>query len=160
MNEFKKKLPLTNLGITTIITVFIILSLVTFSSLSYVNALNDLNLSRRIAKHNDEYYEAYNKANSDIASVAKKLDNIYNSQQNLNVIPDEYSYVYPVGNDHNLHVTIIPSLNEATNLNGMTPIQYLESNNLPIYTISRFEVVTTTSWDGDNNTLPVQTIGE
>lgn len=160
MNEFNKKLPLTNLGITTIITVFIILCLVTFSSLSYVNALNDLNLSKRVARHNDEYYEAYNKANSEIASVAKKLDNIYNSQQNLSVIPDEYSFVYPVGNNHNLHVTIVPSVNEDTNLNGMTPIQYLESNNLPLYTISRFEVITTTSWDGDNNTLPIQTIEE
>ncbi|MDO5403731.1 MAG: hypothetical protein Q4F11_09870 [Eubacteriales bacterium] len=156
MDNYKDRLSISNIGIATIITVFIVLSLVTFASLSYVNAKNDYNLSRQVSAHNEEYYDAANQANQQIAAIAKNLSVFYNNIQ-LNEIPYEFNYEYTIGESHTLYVTIVPSINKDTNLDGLSPNQYLKNNNLPAFTITRFEVATTASWDGDNNLLPLPT---
>lgn len=159
MKNFRKNLPITNIGITTIITVFIILCLVTFASLTYVNALNDSSASRKSTAHNDEYYEAYNEANKTIASVGKELYNIYSNypDKELTKIEEEYIFSYPVGDSHALYVTLVPAITKSTNLNSLSPIEYIQDNELSIYKITSFEVVITSDWNGENTTVPLQT---
>lgn len=162
MSNHQEKLPITNIGITTIITAFIIVCLVTFASLSYVNALNDHKLSLRVAEHNDQYYSAYNLANQKIAEIADHLETSYKDYTNngLSDISDEYVYEFEVGDNHILCVRIVPNVNQYTVLNELTPLEYLEKHALPLYQITRFEVETTRDWTGDDNILPLQTISD
>ena len=58
----KKSYPATNIGSALMLVVFLILSLVTFATMSLTTANNDYKLSRKIADRNTAYYEASNRA--------------------------------------------------------------------------------------------------
>lgn len=51
-------------GVTSVVLIFVMLSLLTFSVLSLVSAQADLRLSRKSADRTTDYYEAENRANA------------------------------------------------------------------------------------------------
>lgn len=68
MNEQKKK-PIIGIGTTSIVLIFVMLCMLTFSVLSLATAQADLRLSRKSAKRTTAYYDAENRANDILLSV-------------------------------------------------------------------------------------------
>lgn len=63
-----------NIGITSIVLIFVLLCLLTFSVLSLVSAKADYNLSRKSAQRTTDYYEAENEASHILYTVANCLN--------------------------------------------------------------------------------------
>ena len=61
MNEQKKK-PIIGIGTTSIVLIFVMLCMLTFSVLSLATAQADLRLSRKSAERTTAYYDAENRA--------------------------------------------------------------------------------------------------
>lgn len=60
-------------GTASIVLIFVLLCLLTFSVLSIVSAKADLNLSTKSANRTSEYYEAENKANDILLIISDSL---------------------------------------------------------------------------------------
>ncbi len=58
----KKKLPITNIGTVTLLMIFIVLCMITFSALSLSSALRDAQMGKKAATRIAEYYTASQKA--------------------------------------------------------------------------------------------------
>ncbi|MBQ0018409.1 MAG: hypothetical protein KBS63_04240 [Clostridiales bacterium] len=57
MNKRKVSAPASNIGIASLLVVFLVLCLVVFATLSLSTALNDYSQSQKQAQHVTEYYE-------------------------------------------------------------------------------------------------------
>lgn len=75
----KKNYTGLNVGSSSILVVFILLCLVTFSILSMVSANADYRLSRKVADRTDAYYKASNEAQEIFAAIDAVLQNHYSS---------------------------------------------------------------------------------
>ena len=64
MNKDRSRKSIISTGTTSIVLIFVMLSLLTFSVLSLVSAQADLRLSRKSADRTTDYYEAENRANA------------------------------------------------------------------------------------------------
>lgn len=137
----KNRLPVTNIGITTLITVFLILCLVTFACLSYMNVKADKQLSDELTAHSRQYYEAVRLANEQLADLACQLEDARKNNE-PDSISQRYTFSVPVGTEHALMVEAVP---------------LYEGNEL--YRLTRYEVVSIRSWEGDHTILPLQTKG-
>jgi hypothetical protein len=66
-----------NVGISSILFIFIILCLVSFAILSLSSAMSDYKLTSRVATNNTGYYEACNSAEDLLANFDKTLSDLY-----------------------------------------------------------------------------------
>lgn len=73
----KRKYPTINIGSSSMLVVFIILCLVTFSVLSVASANNDRKYSEKIADRTTAYYKASNKAEEFLSQIDDKLKQVY-----------------------------------------------------------------------------------
>ena len=62
-----------NIGTSSILVIFVLLSLVTFACLSYLSAQSDYTLSQEAAKRTASYYDANRKAEKYLESIEKSL---------------------------------------------------------------------------------------
>ena len=69
MDSRKKQSSFSSIGITSLVLIFVMLCLLTFSVLSLVTARADLRLSQKIAERTSAYYDAENRANDILLSV-------------------------------------------------------------------------------------------
>lgn len=129
-----------NIGITTIITTFVILCMVTFATLSYVNVLNDYKLTSALKEHNDSYYAAVSNANQLIADTVKTIA-AARLNDTFDTLQSSYTYNVPVDSAHSLIVVLEP----------------VDSNQL--YRLTQYAVHTTIEWQGDD-TLPLLENGD
>lgn len=79
-NDKKPKTGL-NIGASSILVIFIILSMVTFAVLSYVAARSDYKLSQDVAERNTKYYRACSEA-------YKQLSALYSAPRNQTELAD------------------------------------------------------------------------
>ncbi len=68
MNQNNNRSPV-SIGISSLILIFVMLCLLTFSVLSLVSARADMRLSRRSANRTTAYYDAENRANDILLSI-------------------------------------------------------------------------------------------
>lgn len=112
-NRLNKKGPQIglNIGASSILVVFILLCLVTFSVLSLVSANADLKLSKRVAEHTREYYDATSEAEEILA--AKALET-----RNMDEMAD---YTVRVNDNQNIHVIArLPATGSGDSINIMS----------------------------------------
>lgn len=64
------KMGLQNFGLSSLLVVFLALSLLTFAALSLSSAKNDDELSLKLAEHRADYYSACSKAEEILAEIA------------------------------------------------------------------------------------------
>ncbi|MBQ9644596.1 MAG: hypothetical protein IJV26_11230 [Lachnospiraceae bacterium] len=79
-------------GISLILLVFVVLSLLSFACLSIVSALSDLRQSRRFEERTAAYYHAYSQAQ----------EHLYQAAQAGNTSGDVITKIFPVDEDENL----------------------------------------------------------
>lgn len=68
-----------NIGTSSILFIFVILSLVSFAVLSLANAMSDYKLSSRISNNTTAYYNACNEAYQIIADADETFSNLYST---------------------------------------------------------------------------------
>lgn len=152
----KHQLPL-GIGISSILSIFVILCLLTFAVLSFVSANADNKLVQKNTAHTKEVYEAENLANEQIARIDSILEATYQSsdssnyleqvQQNLTSLDglsfpskDQVAYEIKVNEHQTLQVVLL--LNSE--------VQKGES----FYQIETWKLANTQTWEADDN-LPV-----
>lgn len=108
----KHKKPVISTGIVSIVLIFVLLCLLTFSVLSLASAQANLRLSKKSAERTTAYYEAENTANDILIQIIDCLDSHKNAE-------DADSFYTAVKND-------------LENKNG---ISFTEKNEL-FYTVS------------------------
>lgn len=103
-----------NLGTSSLLLIFVVLSLVSFAVLSLSSALSDKKLTDKTVDKNVSYYSACNEAYEKLADLDKKLIDIYKASA------DEASYLkacedldlemtIPVTEYQGLEVKVIPN---------------------------------------------------
>ena len=109
-NSSKKKQFGMNIGSASILLVFVILCLVSFSVLSIVSANADSKLSSRVLERTTAYYNACNQAEQSLAGMDKTLQRIYASSESeeayFTSVGHGKSYVIPISDLQSLQVTI------------------------------------------------------
>lgn len=76
-----------NLGTSSLLLIFVVLSLVSFAVLSLSSALSDKKLTDKSVDKNVAYYEACNKAQERLSEIDKEYIDVYTSS------PDEETYI-------------------------------------------------------------------
>ena len=92
-------------GTTSIVLIFVMLSLLTFAVLSLVSAQANLRLSRKSAERTTAYYEAENAAN-DILTDLLAGEDPASLQADVRVDDGRASYEVPLGEDQVLAVAL------------------------------------------------------
>ncbi len=109
-NSSKKKQFGMNIGSASILLVFVILCLISFSVLSIVSANADSKLSGRVLERTTAYYNACNQAEQSLAGMDKTLQRIYASSESKEAyftsVGHGKSYVIPISDLQSLQVTI------------------------------------------------------
>ncbi len=122
-------------GTTSIVLIFVMLSLLTFAVLSLVSAQANLRLSRKSAERTTAYYQAENAANDVLAGLLRAQQDgpqaltDYAAQQQVTLTGSSASYQVPLGEDQVLAV-------ELTLSDGG-------------YEIDRWQAVSSYDWNAD-----------
>lgn len=131
-----------SIGLSSMLLVFVVLCLVSFSVLSLVTANYDNNLSQKILDRNISYQVICNQAESDLKLLDEQLYNIYmnaankecyNEKANLCVL----EFIYPISDFQSLQITITP--------------HYPDKKNSHLYEISQWQIITTTIMEYDES---------
>jgi hypothetical protein len=131
-----------NIGLPSIMLIFVVLCLVSFGVLSLVSANADRKLSQKVLDRQLEYYEASNEAQDMLASVDDSLHAAYKSagsrDEYISLISDIPTvYTYDVGDIQTLRVVL----------------SYLYPNTAdePLYQIMEWRVLTDDDLDYDTS---------
>lgn len=124
-----------NVGSSSILLIFVILCLVSFATLSIVSANADAKLSRRVVERTTAYYEACNRAQTDIASMDNTLKAVYADSF------DEDEYFMAVGHKK----TYLFPISDLQTLSVSLDILYPEQTGEPFYRITSWQVLTNSS---------------
>lgn len=85
----KKRIPsILNIGVSSILMIFILLCLVSFSALSLMTAHSDYQLSKKTAERTTTYYKAQNQA----VATLKDIDDILAKEYGALLEPDATSF--------------------------------------------------------------------
>ena len=132
----KSKYPVFNIGTASILTVFVILCMVTFATLSLLSARKDLDFTKQVAQNNTAYYEAANAATEQIAQIDKELSAAFQNGT-FDAVQPQISLSIDIDRDHIL----------AVELTTHAPTE----ENPSFYEITKFQKVLTKEWAGDDS---------
>ena len=123
-----------NLGTSSLLLIFVVLSLVSFAVLSLSSALSDKKLTDKTVDKNVSYYSACNEAYEKLADLDKKLIDIYKASS------DEAAYLKAC-EDLDLEMTI--PVTEYQGLEVKVIPNYPLSNEDTFYSISSWKLIHT-----------------
>lgn len=142
INMQKTKAFQLNIGSSSILLIFVVLSLIAFAVLTFVSANADSNLSQKVLHRTSSYYAACNEAEQSLHNIDQTLYDIYTTTHNA----DEYflqaggrilSFTYPI--------------TELQSLSIELEILYPDSLDGPFYRITKWKIFTTKSLDYDES---------
>lgn len=152
----KTSFPVTNIGSVSLLMTFIVLCLVTFSTLSLSGSVSEYHYSQKLAAHNSDYYEASNKATATLQEIDKVLHDAYTRNRDryfsaakeqlghIDSITSDFSrdvptvtYEVPVSESQVLHVSL--SLNNPGRVNE------------GYYKITAWKEAPASKWQGDDH---------
>lgn len=136
----KKREFTMNIGLPSILLIFVILCLISFGVLSLVSANTDRKLSQKVLDRSTAYYEACNQAEEMLFAVDTRLHEAYSQSHNceeyISLIADiPYNYTYVISDIQYLDISL--------------SFAYPESENDPFYQILSWKVVTKDDLDYD-----------
>ncbi len=151
----KPSFPVTNIGSVSLLMTFIVLCLVTFSTLSLSGSVSEYHYSQKLAQHNQDYYEASNTATRTLQEIdtilhdtyTRNRDSYYSSADRqlalLNGITADFSKETPTVT-YEVPVTEKRSLKVVLSLNK--PGQMQEG----YYKITSWKEIASSEWNGDD----------
>ena len=133
--------PSFNVGTSSILFIFVILTLVSFAVLSLASSVSDYRLSENVSVNTKNYYIACNEIEDKLSQTDLALKKLYDSDISRKGYFDEaghtISFAEPVSDIQTLIVEI--------------SILYPEEKGDPFYKITSWEVVTTGSLEYDDS---------
>lgn len=130
MNEKKTINPPINPGISLLVVVFLVLCLFTFSAITLTTALNEQSRCETSARTTKEYYDAVNKAETQINKI---VDNLKKSGEIS--IAKQIDITEPIDDSQELQIVL-------------TPIT--DTNTEKYFKIIKWQVVSTVEWEADD----------
>lgn len=131
-----------NVGLPSILLIFVTLCLVSFGILSIVSANSDLKLSQKVLTRTTNYYKTCNQAEEILAEVHRQLLEAYFSCdsediyfQKIKTIPTSYSY----------------TISELQELHISLRFVYPSSSDGTFYEIETWQIVTTDNLEYDES---------
>ena len=111
-----KKLFGMNIGTSSVLIIFVILCLVSFSGLSIASASADYRLSRKLADRTTAYYSACNQAQEALLTLSDQLESIYETSTNESEyeekikesLQDSLTFSYPINENQVLEIAVTP----------------------------------------------------
>ena len=135
----KTRYPVMNMGTVSILTIFIVLCMVTFATLSFISTNKDAAFTRQIADRTTAYYAASSEANRQIAGITEQLKLKWENGTYAEM-PETYTISVPVDEQKLLRVVLTPCRpDEAEGA-------YCQ--------ITEFKEISSEDWEGDEH-LPV-----
>lgn len=152
----KNHTPIISIGLPSLLLIFLILCLVTFSVLSLSSASADEKLSRKIADRTTEYYEASNAANDILSDIDQHLTKAFQESQNSSDYYERIRLAFSDSEDiHFSQETSVPTLHWQTTLNKTQVLSIRLALPYPtgagdtFYEIEEWKVVNTDDWNPD-----------
>ncbi len=151
MKNENSKLNVSSFGFTTIILLFVMICVVTFSVLSYTTALSDYKLSKKVADKTTNYYEAEKRAYDRLSDIDKMLtDNYYNTTKKedffLVIIPKLEEYGIIEENESGYIFSIDEKISENQYLSIKLSLNYPEDNGDLFYKITEWKSIYITDY--------------
>lgn len=157
MDSRKKQSSFSSIGITSLVLIFVMLCLLTFSVLSLVTARADLRLSQKNAERTSAYYDAENRANDVLLSVISCIEEYKDSPdasvfyQKLRERLDGQNGILFTGAD-SLKYEVL--LDKEQLLSVSLEISYETYDDGSHYRILAWNTVSTHEWESDGS-LPL-----
>ena len=157
MDSRKKQSSFSSIGITSLVLIFVMLCLLTFSVLSLVTARADLRLSQKNAERTSAYYDAENRANDILLSVISCIEEYKDSPdasvfyQKLRERLDGQNGILFTGAD-SLEYEVL--LDKEQLLSVSLEISYETYDDGSHYRILAWNTVSTHEWESDGS-LPL-----
>lgn len=130
-----------NIGISSILFIFVVLCLVSFATLSLTSAMSDYKLSKKVASNSEEYYKACNEAEEMLASFDTTLSDLYATGISRTGYYDQVGkkklFAVPITSIHTLEVEI--------------DILYPSEPGEPFMNVTRWQTVTTGELEFDDS---------
>lgn len=154
-----KSFPVSHMGASLILCVFIILALVTFAALSAVNARRDRDFGEKISARTASYYAASNQAEDLLARIDEILyqshradpasyrGTVQEALSGLDGVEADFSGALPVVS---FRISFEDDRALAVSLELTDPAEPGD----PFYRITAWKEISTREWHGDN-TVPV-----
>ncbi|MBE5877496.1 MAG: hypothetical protein E7290_11490 [Lachnospiraceae bacterium] len=122
-----------NIGLSSILLIFVVLCLVSFAVLSLVSANADNKLSQKMLERSSTYYDACNQFEEDCAKLYADLKECYTNSQ------DEQAYYETLSKTED---TYSYALSDLQSLEVTVQFLYPENMTQPLFTVISRRVVT------------------
>lgn len=161
----KNNSPVTNIGLISLMMIFIVLCMVIFAVLSLSSAIAADRTGQKNADHTTEYYDASNKAEEILADMDDIFSDSYQKANNtedyyrsiLERLPDT---VNAIQTDGQIEASYQTDVNDSQALFvriAALPFQEIqEKENYSFYKILTWQVIQKDSWEGDNTIQLIQ----
>ena len=151
----RRSYPVTNIGSVSLLMIFIVLCLVAFSALSLSGAVTDRQYSKKIARHNTEYYEASAQATGILKEVDQILHDTYsqNPQHYYTALETELASMEILTADLSLES---PSISYEVSISDTQALKVVLALNEPgqmqegYYRITSWQEIPSTAWEGED----------
>lgn len=142
-------------GTSLLLVVMVIITLISFSTISLSSAQRDYNLVYDISISTKEYYDTDTLIQKELMNIDNILHDIYNKSNNkeeyiLNVI--NYDWKYNIIKEDNIYLDYSIKVNDKEELYCKIKIKY--PNNTQAYNIDTLILRNTDVWKG-NSTFPL-----
>lgn len=142
MKKDKQQSSFVNIGSSSLLIIFLILSLVTFAILSLSGAKSDYSFSQRLANHKTAYYEASNRAERILGQIDEALaaNETLDGQQleGIAIQAEEGIITFSVPMEENQALLVELEVNDYT-------------KDETYYTIKTWQIISTKAWEGDQS---------
>jgi len=139
-------------GAPSLVTIFLILSLISFSVLSYMTSMADYRFANNRMEHSTAYHNASNESEERLAQIKQVLENIYQNSDKqayfTNVI--EALDQYDINSTDNT-LTFRTQIRDTQDLQVTIRLEYPDTEFDPLYTIVEWRVIRTGDWEPDNS---------
>lgn len=157
MKKDKQQSSFVNIGSSSLLIIFLILSLVTFAILSLSGAKSDYSFSQRLANHKTAYYEASNRAERILGQIDEALASCSTScekQASYVVVVNEtldgqqLEGIAIQAEEGIITFSVLMEENQAL-LVELEVNDYTKDETY--YTIKTWQIISTKAWEGDQS---------
>lgn len=146
-----------HIGTSSILVIFILLSLVTFASLSFLSARSDYLLSLKMAKRTTDYYEADRRSAYYLANVEGILSKQYALYDNQADYEAALTLMFADNDAFTIDTTVSPAIisytmaiSDTQNLYVELELNYPSIQDEALYHIITWRTFSTVDWQPDN----------
>jgi len=139
------------IGAPSLITIFLVLSLVSFSVLSYMTSNADYRFSKNLEERVTSYYAACNISEEKIAEIETALTAVYQNSTEQTYFDNAKKALSEYSISAENILTFRTQVRDSQDLQVSLRLQYPQSPEDPLYIISEWLLIQTGEWVPDNS---------